>query len=155
MALNTISHARLKNLGTLSSATFSFQPTTKKAVPATWQKLPWHFLLELGGERWDKKNPTKNDSAGRKFRRFVENAKKAEYAVSSLSTNAHAPAGDTIEFYFGKKGLVYARATDRFTEAYRKSHHWGLGNNISFRLPATQIDTLPDNCPVTSQTTVR
>ena len=93
----------------------------KKSGPGKWEILPWHFLLELGGERWDKKNPTKHDSAGRKFRRFVENAKKAEYAVSSLSTNAHAPAGDTIEFYFGKKGVVYARATDRFTEAYRKS----------------------------------
>ncbi|MDE2798657.1 MAG: hypothetical protein OXI94_08310 [Gemmatimonadota bacterium] len=102
-----------------------------KGGPGEWQKVDWRTFMRLTGDNWDKNDKTKDSTVNRRFSRRKEVLKAAGYVTDGRNP---ATASDTVEFLFGKKGMVWFRATDRFVEAARlaKEQKWETVNLQNF-----------------------
>ena len=102
-----------------------------KGGPGEWQKADWRTFMRLTGDNWDEDDKTKDSTVNRRFSRRKEVLKAAGYVTDGRNP---ATAGDTVEFSFGKKGMVWFRATARFVEAARlaKEQKWETVNLQNF-----------------------
>ena len=81
--------------------------------------LRWHTLLELAGEVWDPYNKTEDSKVYERYKKIKEALKKAGY--DAKNPNGTAETGDTVEFLWPKRGVVWVRASARFVEAARRA----------------------------------
>ena len=102
-----------------------------KGGPGEWQKVDWRTFMRLTGDNWAENDKAKDSTVNRRFGRRKEVLKAAGYVTDGRNP---ATAGDTVEFSFGKKGVAWFRATDRFVEAARlaKEQKWETVNLQSF-----------------------
>ena len=102
-----------------------------KGGPGEWQKVGWRTFMRLTGDNWDEDDKTKDSTVNRRFGRRKDVLKAAGYVTDGRNS---ATAGDTVEFSFGKKGMAWFRATDRFVEAARlaKEQKWETVNLQNF-----------------------
>lgn len=114
-----LARSRFPNRGKHKGVASSLIPAGNKRTGAgEWCKLDWRTFLTLGGDSWDFKNKLADNASRQRWKRLSQLLETHGYV---LKTNQRqAKAGDTIEFRLGR-GCLWVRASDRFTEAVRKT----------------------------------
>ena len=99
--------------------------------PGKWQKVDWRTFMRLTGDNWNEGDRKEEAKIRQRYKRRKEALAAAGYVVGSHKT---AIAGDTVEFSFGRRGMAWFRATDRFCEAAKlaKAKEWATVNLQDF-----------------------
>lgn len=116
-----LARAPFSNKGTNKGIAKTLIPDGSRTAGAgEWITLDWRTFLRLGGDHWDDKNKTADNSARQRWNRLKDLLTTHGYTVRGK--HQRSLSGDTIEFRVGHGGCM-VRTTARFTEAARKAQN--------------------------------
>jgi len=127
-----LARERFAAKGTYQGTSQALIPANGTTGPGNWYTLTWQELMIIAGDLWEQSNRQAYKRAHKRFQKVRDALIQHGYQVKNLNTPA--PAGDTVEFLFGKDGLVMVRTTERFVEGGRKAKRqdWQTVNLTDF-----------------------
>jgi len=127
-----LARERFPQKGTYQGTSQALIPTSGNTGPGNWYTLTWQELMMIAGDIWDWNDRQAYKRAHKRWQKIRDALIQHGYHVKNL--NKPAEAGDTVEFLFGKDGVVMVRATERFVEGARRAKRkdWQTVNLTEF-----------------------